>query len=143
MPAKKKTAKKLKAKKPANKKSAVKTSAAKPAKQAVESAPVKTSVRWDIWVPILVIVVPIVFCVLYIVSRPDDRATTGQSSQTTNDSSSALRVVPGHQGGDSSTQASGALQPQSTGLQQPQPTNQSADGLNLQAQTTPDQTAIR
>lgn len=143
MPSKKKTTKKSHTKKPVNKKPAVKTSATKPVKPVAKPVAAKISPRWDIWIPILVIVVPLVFSVLYVVNRPADKATTGQSSQSTSDSSSELRVIPSQEGGPSSTQASGALQPQPAGLQQSQPTTQSADGLNLQAQDTPDQTTIR
>ena len=146
MPTKKKTSKKSRAKKPASKKPAVKAAAAKPVKEvkpvASPAAP-KAKPSWAAWLPLLAVAVPVLFSVLYVLARPDDSVTTGESSQSLSDSPSQLRVVPGEQGGSGSNQASDALQPQPSGLQQSKPTTQSADDLNLQAQTTPDQTTIR
>ena len=139
MPTKKKTTKKPRAKKLVNKKSPVKAVAAKPAKPAATTAAAKPVFRWDIWVLVLVLLIPLIIVFLYLANRTSDTLTPSESSGSLNSGSSQLRVVPGEETGTSSNQASGALQPQAAGLQQAQPTSQSAGGLNLQAQTSPRQ----
>lgn len=129
------------AKKPAAKKSPAKASAAKLASPAPAPTTLKTGPRWEIWVPLLVVVLPLLFAVVYNVTRPDN-TVPARSSQSAN-GDNELRVVPSNGGGSGSSQASGALQPQATGLQQSQSATQSANGLNLQAQTTPNQAPIR
>ena len=115
-----------------------KASVAQPVKAAAsEPAVVTRQIRWEVWA--LVVAILLAFFAAYWFSRPADKIAPIEASNETNSGSSGLRVVPGEDGGTSSSQASGALQPQATGLQQSQPTAQSASGLNLQAQTSPQQ----
>ena len=139
MPAKKKTSKKSRSKKLVSKKPVAEASAPPVAAPTAEPVATSKTVTWQVWVPLLVLVVLAVFFALRAVSSSDKIAP---SQAQGSDTPSTLRVVPGEDGGTSSMEASGALQPQPTGLQQAQPTTQSPGSLNLQAQTTTDQTII-
>ena len=143
MPSKKRTSKKLRAKKLASKEPVVRTAVPEPVKPVTEPVAARGTFRWEIWIPLFVLIALVVFLGLNAIGSLLGKTTSSQQTQGSDSAPSALHVVPEQQGGTSSPQASGALQPQPAGLQQAQPSSQSAGGLNLQAQTPPSQAPIR
>jgi len=133
--------------KKASKKSKIKrvpVSTQKPAPKIAPKAIVSTQVEPVVSVSrpvqkfwgVVAFVVLVAVSTLLIVGHHNDKPAVVQTSEGEISSPSLLKVVPGEEGSTSSGEASGALQPQATGLQQAQ-SAQSIGGPSLQAQETP------